>query len=274
MTIRSPYQTHAVTSPWWGERPPRGYTRTDRVDINLFDGGHGNPDITQNPILLGLGATLKLRLNQYVRSWKVFVREGTDPEIEVTDQFTKVVDRMYELQGVIGAGAFNPSSRASGDWGSPVQLHYRVETTNITLTAEFNATLIIQSSDDIRSCPDACQLDFNLMRELHKLRIRLWRDVIDPGRQPRDVQTNTGALIYLFDQAEQLKGLRDELCQCYNYFDQVMIGVKFFIVGDCETAALAQPPGAPDCNPWDQITLPQFVGEDIILPIGWENSGC
>ena len=273
MTVRTPYQVNARTDPWWGERPPRAYTRTDRVDLNLFDAGHADISVTRNPILLGLGVTLKLRLNQFVRTWKVFVKDDlTGLDIDITSQFKLVTDHMYELRGVAGAGAFNPAGRGGGDWGSPVELQFRVETTNVTLTSKFFATMVVQDGDDIRSCPDACQLDFNLMRALHRQRVRLWRDVIEPGREP--VDEPHPFLIYLFDQAEYLKNLSDDICGCYNYFELVMIGVKFFIVGDCELAPLAQAPNAADCNPWDGVTLPQLAGQDIILPGGWPATGC
>lgn len=273
MTVRTPYQVNARTDPWWGERPPRGYTRQDRVDLNLFDAGHGDIAVTRNPILLGLGVTLKLRLNVFVRTWRVFVKDDlTGLDIDITSQFKRVADRMYELRGVAGAGAFNPAGRGGGDWGSPVELQFRVETTNVTLTSTFRATMVIQDADDIRSCPDACQVDFNLMKALHRQRVRLWRDVIEPGRQP--VDTDHPHLIYLFDQAEQLKALSAELCGCFNYFSLVMIGVKFFRVGTCEESTLATAPNAADCNPWDGVTLPQTAGQDIILPAAWPTSGC
>lgn len=271
MTVRSPYQVYARTDPWWGERPPRGYTRTDRVDLNLFDAGHGNPAVTRNPILLGMGVTLKLRLNNFVRTWRVYV-ESDGTEVDITDQFVQVTDRMYELRGVAGAGAFNPAGRGPADWVDPITLNFRVETTNVTITSEFNASMVIQDSDDIRSCPDACQVDFNLMRMLHEQRVRLWRDVIDPGREPAD--TPHEVLIYLFDQAVYLKRLSQEICGCYNYFEEVMIGVKFFIAGTCEETTLLSAPNAADCNPWDGVTLPQTAGEDIILPVTWPSSGC
>lgn len=264
MTVRSPYQVHAKTDPWWGDRPPRGYTRNDRVDLNLFDAGHGDPTYTRNPILLGMGVTLKLRLNPFVRTWKVFVTEVGGTEVEITSQFVKVTDDLYELRGVAGAGAFNPEVRAPSGWASPISLDFRVETRNVKLTNEFNAQMTIQDSDDIRSCPDACQLDFPLLRKLHGERVRIWRDVIDPGRTPGDEAYDF--LIYLFDQAVFLKNLTQEICGCYNYHELVMIGVKFFIVGDCEVSSLATEPNLPDFNPWDEVTLPQFLGEDIILP--------
>jgi hypothetical protein len=267
--LQAPYQVHARTDPFHGERPPRGYSRTEQVDLNLFDAGHGDQVQARNPVLLGMGVTVRLRLNTYVRKWRVFLSDGAT-EIEVTHAFKRVASRMYELRGVAGAGLLNPAGRS--DWSAATRLVWRVETSNVTLESTFRANFWVQDDEDSRSCGEPCLDDLPLLQMLRKYHIRLWRDGIEPTRQPRD--TDQTDLIYLFEQAEQLVGLDGDICACLNYHTQVMIGIRFFVVGSCDEASLAPPTFGAGCNPWDEETLPEQDGQAIMLPSGWETSGC
>lgn len=269
--VRSPYRVHAVTDGFWGERPPRGYSRTDRVELNLFDAGHGDQIQARNPILLGLGVTLRLRLNRAVKTWRVFIRQAGDSEIEITPQFKRVAPGMLELRGVLGAGAFNPSDNGPGDWDEATLLEIRVVTRNVTLESTFRASLWVRNDDDFRTCPDPCINDFPMLRALREQHVRVWRDNIQPTRQPAD--TEESALFFLFDQAEHLKNLSAAICACLNYHELVHAGVEFFVVGTCVQASFANYPRQAGCNPWDE-TVPEIFGSPVILPDGWEGSGC
>lgn len=272
-TTKYGYDRRNTADGWWGERPPRNAARSDIVELNLFDAGHGDPAISFNPILLGLGVTIRLHLNIYARTFKVFisdVEQGVE-DVEITDQFEKVQDRVYELRGVIGAGSLNPGARGSADWSSIVNLTIRVEATNITQTSEFNAVLRIIDFVDIRTCPDPCMDDFALLQCLRQSHLHLWRDKIKPTRQPGD--TPLEKLFFFFEQSDALVTVAPCICDCFNYYSLVMVGVKFFVVGSCEDAALREYPEQAGCNPW-QEEVPGTEDAPCVLPFAWELSTC
>lgn len=271
-TTKYGYERSNTADSWWAERPPRNYARSNVIELNLFDGGHGDPAITFNPILLGLGVTLRMRLNPAVRTFQVFSKEEGGAEIDVTPLFKKVATNIYEVRGVIGDGSlFNPAGRAPGDWIPTVTLQLRVVTTNITKVAEYNALLRIADNADIRSCPDACDDDFELLQPLRRNNVRLWLDANRPTRQPGD--TVETVLWYFFESAQGLIDLAPEICACFNWHTLVHVGLRFSIVGDCAASAEAQAPFLAGCNPWDE-TLDAVIGTPFVLPAAWAASGC
>lgn len=271
-TTKYGYERANTSDSWWGERPPRNYARANVIELNLFDGGHGDPAITFNPILLGLGVTLRMRFNPFVRTFQVFSKEEGGAEVDVTSLFTRVMTGVYEVRGVTGVGnLFNPAARAPGAWAPTVTLQLRVVTTNIDKTAEYTALIRIADNADIRSCPDACDDDFGMLQPLRRNHVRLWLDANKPTRQPGD--TTQAILWYFFDQAQALMDLAPEICDCFNWYTLVHVGIRFSIVGDCAASAEAVAPFLAGCNPWSE-TLDDVIGTPFTLPAAWPTSGC
>lgn len=277
MPVVHGYNIEATADAYWGERPPRNLSRSDIISINLFDAGHGDQKITKNPILYGLGATLRMALNFFVRTFTLTVQDispgAPNPNpVDITAEFEKVFNRMYELRGRIGHGALNPGNRTSVDWGATVTLKFVLTTTAVTITTVSEMVMYILDGDDIRTCPDPCLDDLTMLQCLRENFLHFWRDKIDPTREPVGGPTPTNDLYFFFFQSDILMTVAPCICDCFNYYTLVMVGVHYFIVGDCEAAAEREYPNQAGCNPW-QGEVPSAFGP-CILPPGWPASTC
>lgn len=271
------YNIEATADAYWGERPPRNLSRSDIISINLFDAGHGDQSIAKNPILFGLGATLRLALNFFVRIFTVTVQDvspgAPNPNpVDITNQFEEVFDRMYELRGRVGFGALNPGNRPPADWTPTITLKFVLTSQAVTIVSTTEMVMYVLNETDIRACADPCLDDLSMLQCLRENFIRFWRDVIDPTRTPPLGPVPTNDLYFFFQQSDMLVTIAPCICDCFNYYTLVMVGVRYFIVGDCAEAAEREYPNMAGCNPW-QGEVPSLFGP-CILPVGWELTGC
>lgn len=279
MTVVHGYNIEATADAYWGERPPRNLSRSDIISINLFDAGHGDQAISKNPILYGLGATLRMALNFFVRVFTITVQDvspgAPNPNpVDITSQFEKVFDRMYELRGRIGFDALNPGNRLVADWADTVTLKFVLTTQAVTIVSTTEMVMYVLNEYDIRTCPDPCLDDLSMLQCLRENFIHYWRDKIDPTRQPVGYPVPTQDLYFFFAQSDMLVQIAPCICDCFNYYSLVMVGVHFFIVGDCDTAAERVYPNQAGCNPWQGEVPSELGGVPCILPAGWELTKC
>lgn len=260
------YNSGTLAAPYWAERPPRNQSRTDLPELNLFDGGHGPQTITKNPVLCGLGVTIRLALNQFAQSFRVFIQDvGVGVDIEITNQLTRVADqRVYELRGRAGFGVLNPGGRPPSDFETTRTLKITVVSTNVTISSKVEYLLYIGYEKDVRTCAEPRMADFPLLQCLRENFLQLWLDKIKPARQPWD--TDKENLYFFFDQSDALAQLAPCICDCFNWNGVVTSGFKFYLVGEDEDEA--------GCHPWPGPPIPDGFGGDCILPPNWQDFGC
>jgi hypothetical protein len=265
------YNNQTVAPQFWADRPPRNQSRTDIAELNLYDGGHGDQAITKNPIFAGLGLTVRLALNQFAQTFKVEILDiAADITTDITSQFERIgLTRVYELRGRAGFGALNPAARLPGEYLLTKTFKLIVTSTNVTISSKIEYVMYVGYEPDVRSCPEPRLDDLSMLQCLRENFIQLWKDHIVPSRQPWD---SSAQFLYLFfDQADQLAKMVPCMCECFNWFQLVTTGFKFFIVGDGDAADAAVFPNAAGCNPWDEITQ---IPDGCTLPPGYLLTGC
>lgn len=270
------YNNQTVGNPFWADRPPRNQSRTDIAELNLYDGGHGDQAITKNPILAGLGLTVRLALNQFTQSFSVVIEDvAAAVSADITNQFERIgTTRVYELHGRAGFDTLNPAGRPPGDYLTTRTFKITVTTTNVTISSKIEYLMYVGYEADVRTCQEPRLDDLSMLQCLRENFIHIWKDHIVPSRQPWD---STAQHIYLFfDQADQLAKMVPCMCECFNWFQVVTTAFKFFIVGDGVAADAAQFPEEAGCNPWNELTqIPDDgFGGVCTLPPGYQTTGC
>lgn len=271
MTIVHGYNNQTVGNPYWAERPPRHSSQSNFAELNLYDGGHGDQSITKNPILAGLGLTVRMALNEFAQSFKV---EITDVEADVTTNITSLWERIgttqvYELRGRAGFGGLNPAGRLPGEYTITRTFKITVTTTNVTISSKIEYLMYVGYQIDVRTCPAARDDDFDILQCLRENFIQLWKDKIAPTRPPDTPNLN---LYFFFGQADLLAQMVPCMCECFNWFQTVTTAFKFFVQPDPDVPF----PNAPGCNPWDEVTqIPDDgAGGQCVLPPGYNLTGC
>lgn len=270
------YNVQSVGPQFWADRPSRNQSRTDVAELNLYDAGHGDQAITKNPILAGLGVTIRLALNQFTRN---FVVQLEDVEagltFDISSAFERIgTTRVYELRGRAGFGTLNPTNRPPNDYLTTRTFKLIVTTTNVTISSKVEYLMYVGYEIDVRTCPEPRTDDFTILQCLRENFIHLWKDHIVPSRQPGD--TTAQHLYLMFGQADFLAQMLPCMCACFNWFQIVTTGFKFFIVGDGEAADAAEFPEQAGCNPWNEVTqIPvNESGVPCMLPVGYQTTGC
>lgn len=276
MTLVFGYNNQTVGNPFWADRPPRNQSRTDVAELNLYDGGHGDQAITKNPIFAGLGLTLRMALNQFTQSFKVEILDvAAAVTTDITTEFERVgTTRVYEIRGRAGFGVLNPAARPPGDYFTTRTFKLIVTTKNVTISNKIEYLMYVGYEPDVRSCAEPRLDDLSMLQCLRENFLHIWKDHIVPTRQPGD---SAQTMLYLFfEQADQLAKMVPCMCQCFNWFQVVTTGFKFFVVGDGAAADAASFPDKPGCNPWDEITqIPvNESGVACTLPVGYQTTGC
>lgn len=176
---------------------PRNYGGNDRIWLALNDGGHATSPEATNPIFFGLGATLRVQFNAFVRTWSAFVEAdfGGGPLVqEITSLFRAdgTIARRYYLEGAAGIFPLAPVGPTSISYNSPRVVTFRFELRNSSKTRTVRRQMVVYNAaagavpggtqplgGGIQHCPVAEDCDFGLFGPINKAGVRIFENMVD-----------------------------------------------------------------------------------------------
>lgn len=222
-----------VGTSFIAQRAPRSRARGDRQFLALHDAGHGSAPTENNPILWGLGGTLEIQLNPFVRTWSVFI-EGTlgvnTIREEITSFFTADPDipRRWKAEGTIGVSPLGLTVFTDTDYSDAKTLTLILQMTNVRITTEVRREIIIRSGVPVSHCPVAEDCDFELFEPINRRGIRIFENMVR-----REWDTNA-PVSFMFTTMDILHGYVPELTSLIPFYDQFStVGIEFHNDGTC-----------------------------------------
>lgn len=235
------------STPITVQRTPRAASRLDRPALALSDAGHGADPATQNPILYGLGATLVLRTNAYVRTFRVWVR-AFDPDTsayvqeEITANFIAdaAVPGRHKLSGQAGVFPLAPSTMLQDDFSAPQRIEFIITTRNASLEVTQRTEMWVVDDFPLARCPDAEDCDFALMQPISKAGVRIFENLVDRAA------SENAPVSFFFGQLDALLAKVPTLSSVIpNYSADASVGVEF--TNDGEMCGGQSVGGTPPC---------------------------
>lgn len=236
-----------VSTPFTAQRTPRVAARSDRPTLALHDAGHGQDPTTRNPILYGLGVTLNIQLDPFVRSWVAYVR-AYDPisssivSEDITSEFARdgAITNRYKLSGPIGVFPLGNSNSEEDDYEDTQRIEIIVESTNADLSTTQVFELYVKYGDEMSHCPSAEDCDFSVFSPLSKAGIRIFENFND-----RDNVANL-PVSFFFETMDALLAAVPELASVIpGHSPEATVGIEFGNSGVCGPRSGGS---APNCG--------------------------